>query len=340
MLNKNLQKNIVKKNTTITEGIKLLNYLAKKILIVTDNKNRLIGTITDGDIRRFIISKKNKVFIYEIMNKKPKFIYYKNIINLNEKLSSLYKYLPVIDQNKKIIDIIEYKDNFKDIAILIQAGGKGERLRPLTKETPKPLLTVKSQSLLIQNINYLKGFNLNNIYISVNYQKKKIINHLKLFDYKIKFIKEKKFLGTAGSLKKIKDPKYSHILIINADIITNLNLTSLIKEHIKSKADITTAVKENKIYIPYGVVNIHNSLVKSISEKPVINYYFNSGICLFKRRVINLIKNNERIDMPSLINKSINSGMKIKPYLFSETWIDVGTKENLINLDIFYKNKF
>ena len=340
MLNKTLQKNIVKKNIKITEGIKLLNNLAKKILIIVDNKNRLIGTITDGDIRRFIISKKNKVFIYEIMNKKPKFIYYKNIINLNEKFSSLYKYVPVINQHKKIIDIIEHTDTFKDIAILIQAGGKGERLRPITKVTPKPLLTVKSQSLLIQNINYLKSFNLNNIYVGVNYQKKKIINYLNSFNCNVKFINEKKFLGTAGSLKRITDPKFSNILIINADIITNLNLNSLIKEHIKLKADITIAVKQNKIYIPYGVVNIHKNTVKNISEKPVINYHFNSGICLFKKRAINMIKNNETIDIPTLINKSIKAGMKIKPYLFSETWIDVGTKENLINLDSFYKNKF
>ena len=141
-------------------------------------------------------------------------------------------------------------------------------------------------------------------------------------------------------MKRITDPKFSNILIINADIITNLNLNSLIKEHIKLKADITIAVKQNKIYIPYGVVNIHKNTVKNISEKPVINYHFNSGICLFKKRAINMIKNNETIDIPTLINKSIKAGMKIKPYLFSETWIDVGTKENLINLDSFYKNKF
>lgn len=339
--------NTINLNSNFNLCFTKLEKLKDKILIVVNDKRKLVGTITDGDLRRYIIKKKESRKIVEMMNKKPKYIYEQKKYNyqkLKYKFSNI-KYLPVVDKKKRYLKYINLLDDaeLSNTCVIIMAGGKGVRLSPITKNKPKPMIEINNKPILTSLIYMLKLQGFKNFYVSVNYLYKKIIIPLSKFakinNIQINFLKEKKFLGTAGPIKLIKK-KFDKYLIINGDIVTNLNFRNLITFHEEKGNDFTICTKSYETKIDFGVLKITNNKIKDIIEKPKYYYDFCCGIYVFNKRVFRLLKSNEKCDMPDLIKKSTKTKLRIVPYMLHEYWNDIGTAKSLIELDNKYSKYF
>ena len=340
-------KNTISINANFDQCLKRLDIINDKILIVINSKNKLVGTITDGDVRRYILQKKVNRKISEVMNKNPKYITNEKeitILKFKKKFRNII-FLPIVDDNKKYIKYLNLSKptELNDTAVVILAGGKGERLNPVTKTLPKPMLIINEKPLLINLLLNLKLQNFKNFYISVNYLQKKIIDPVKKFsnenDLEINFLKEKEFLGTAGPISLIKK-KYKNYLIINSDIVTNLNYKNLIFFHENKDSDFTICTKSYENKIQFGVLEINNNKITNIKEKPIVYYDFCCGIYVINQKVLSQLTKNKKIDMPELIKKSLKKKLKIAPYMLHEYWKDIGTKENLLDLNKFYSKYF
>ena len=336
-------RNTIYINDKFETAIRKLNILKNKILIVLNKKQVICGSITDGDIRRSFLNSRKKT-IKNVMNSNPLSIT-KNFLNkLSMKEKNKYRFAPLIDKEKKFVRLINLRDYFnpKSITVFIFAGGKGLRLRPLTKNLPKPLIKIKNKTIIEKLINSLHKSGFNNFFVSVNYKKKIIISHLNnniKKDIKLSFVKEKRYLGTAGSLGLLKNKK-KNILVVNADILTNLNFKNLVFHHITNNYDLTICIKDEDNRIPYGVVNINDNRIVSLKEKPVEKYYFSAGIYVLNSKIIKIIPKNKKIDMPELISLAIKKKYKIFPFYIHENWVDIGSRETLIKLDRAYKKYF
>ena len=340
-------KNTINVNSHFDLCFSKLEKLKDKILIVVDNKRKLIGTITDGDLRRYIIKKKKNRKISEMMNKKPKYIFEQKKYNY-QKLKNKFlniNYLPIVNKKKRFLKYISLVNDVElnNTCVVIMAGGKGVRLSPITKNKPKPMIEINNKPILTNLINILKLQGFKNFYISVNYLYKKITIPLSKFakeqNIQINFLKEKKFLGTAGSIKLVKK-KFDNYLIVNGDIITNLNFRNLITFHEEKRNDFTICTKSYENKIEFGVLKITNNKIKDIIEKPTYHHDFCCGIYLFNKKIFRLIESKKRFDMPNLIKKSAKAKLKIIPYMLHEYWNDIGTSKTLIELDYKYHRFF
>jgi dTDP-glucose pyrophosphorylase len=346
LMKKNYLENTIYLDQNLKDCIPRLNKIDDKIIFILDKKKHLVGTLTDGDLRRSILKRKS-LRILEIMNKKPKYIFEKELQNLESlKLKNKkYKFLAVLNEKKefiKYIDINNYDRN-NDIAVVIMAGGKGERLMPMTKTIPKPMIKINNKPIIFYLIENLVQQKFINFYVSVNYLSHKLIAPLNKLGKKnnvnIKFLLEKKELGTAGSLSLIND-YFKKYLVINGDIFTNLNFVDFISFHKKNDSDISVCVKTVNHQIPYGVFKTDSfGNVKDLEEKPILKYNFACGIYLMNNKIMKLFKKNKKIDMPDLIKENLKKkSIKIKLFNVSEFWEDLGTKENLNNLKKNIKN--
>lgn len=338
-INKIIKSISLHKNNTISQAIKILDREDPKIVLVIDEKKNLIATITDGDIRRGLIKGfKLADNITKIMHRNFEFAK----VNDDEKLikqkmkNLLLKQIPILDEKGRVVDIRtaeDYEKNKKiDTEIIIMAGGLGKRLMPLTKKTPKPMLKIGDKPILEKIIVNLADQGFYNFTISTFYKSenvKKYFKNGKKWGIKIKYINEKKPMGTAGSLSLIKDKKNSDdIIIINGDVISKVNYLSLIDYHKKNKASATICVKKYEMEVPYGVIKNKKQTeeVINIYEKPVNTFFVNAGIYVINMKNINTIKPNTFLDMPMFLNKLINKKNKIFMFPIHEFWIDIGEK--------------
>ncbi|MEO0233957.1 MAG: sugar phosphate nucleotidyltransferase [candidate division WOR-3 bacterium] len=332
----NINDFLIEENSTILECLKKLNEKGGKILFLVDDKKKTKGSLTDGDIRRALIKGYN-------VNDKAKQIAKKDFIYLlkdseheAKKLMEKFKikFVPLLDNRGRILKIFEYEkesEDFSNIAVLIMAGGKGKRLRPLTEKKPKPLLEIGNTSLIENIIDkfILDGFK--NIYVSLNYKKemieKKLISkYPDIFD-RASFIKEKKPLGTAGALFYMRNLKEDTVIVHNADIISDIDFSSIIKYHKKNKNDITSVVIPQHIEIEYGIVSVNRKKILNIVEKPVLNFLILSGINIFQKNILKNLK-DDFINMDELLNKKIVEKKKVGYFLHNGFWYDVGNRES------------
>lgn len=338
-----LKKYVVISSETILFSFQKMSSNKKKFLIVVDKLTyKVLGTITDGDIRRSIWKKVNLDGpIKKIINKKFFFIdknfSIKKIVESSE-FNLNYNHIPIIKKGF-IINIIfksqidkylnEIEKNSIKYNCIIMAGGFGKRLLPYTKILPKPLLPFKyGEPIISKQINFFLKHKVDKIIISLGYHGELIKSFLltKFGTKKINFLNEKKPLGTAGSIKLIKKLK-DVLVIINCDTLTNLNIQELVKFHSRNKNDITvvSSVVENKI--SYGVCDVDkNGNLLSVKEKPLIKNLAQIGLYVINNKIISLIPANEKYDFDQLINKSIKKNLKIKVYpIPKKSWTDVGT---------------
>lgn len=322
------------------EAIKAINKTDAYLALVIDKKERLLGTITDGDIRRGLLkgytSESN---VRKFMNRDFKFITEKDLnkININEVFDAGLKQIPLLDKKGRVIKMLKKGDRISvqknpiNTAV-IMAGGKGTRLRPHTNNCPKPMLKINGKPMLeiilIKCIN--SGFS--NFYISVNYLKDQIIDYFKdgsKWGVKITYLREDYPLGTAGALKLIPREFKDHLLVLNGDIITELDLHSLVKFHNKYSSSITVAAKNEVNSIPYGVIYTSGFELVKIVEKPVQRFLVSAGVYIIDPEIIKLIDHNEFFDMPNLINIAKENNFKVVTYPIYEYWEDVGRPEIL-----------
>jgi len=342
-------KPLININQNIREALKLLNLIDIKTLFVFKNKGSkaiFCGTITDGDIRRFLIKKINlEKKIKFVFKKNSKFLFYDDK-NYQNKLNLIYKkflinYVPIIDKSNNYIGYINSKQilkklqkfkNEKQFDLFIMAGGFGKRLRPLTYELPKPLIEINGTSMISRIINSTDNQNVDQIFISLYYKSSLIKKHIdKNFkDKKVTYLVEKKPLGTAGSLSMLKNYNFQeNFLLMNSDISSKVDFNSFYNFHIKNKSDLTICSSMYQMDVPYGVLENKGKNVQKFVEKPNFKFLINSGIYFINKKILKMIKKNHHLNINELVLKAIQNKYKVLHYPMYEQWIDIGSKSDL-----------
>ena len=340
-------------NCTINQGssvlavLKMIDQLPSlQTVFVFDAEKKIIGTITDGDIRRgFINGLSLEGLVQDFMNKDFSFLLDggDNFNKLNDYRLRKLKAVPLISDKGNLIKVYDFTrtKSILPIDAVIMAGGKGERLRPLTDTVPKPLLKVGGKEIISYNFDRLLQFGITNQIVTVNYLGHKIDDFCKGYNSEINFniIKEDKFLGTAGSLSLIEDLSNDVILLMNSDLLTDIDYEDFYKSFVKNEADILVASVPYPVSIPYAIFENEDLKVKSFKEKPEYIYYANAGIYLIKRKALNLIPKDEFYNATDLMEKIIELDMKLIHYPMHNYWLDIGkpadfkkANEDIINL--------
>lgn len=338
----NFKKFTIQKSQKISKAIDFINKNKSKFVFVLDDK-KILGIITDGDLRRFFRKNKdlNKKCI-EAANLKPKKLKISKINENSLKKSSedlCFKYqinqIPIIDKKNNLLSIFLSKSDYNsvDLCAFIFAGGLGKRLLPLTKTTPKALIEVNGISLINRIIYQIKQQKIKKIFISVNHLKNKIIKSLgngSKFGVEIEYIEEKKPLGTCGSLSLLKNINYKNILVMNCDIHTTLNVNDLTYFHNNNSFDMTICSKQITHNIDYGILEVEKLKLKDFREKPSINYNINAGLYLINVKLLKHVPKNKYYNMNQFINvlnsfKKYNLGV----YQLIEEWADIGNLKEL-----------
>lgn len=329
--------NVISSNSTIREAISRINSIGQSgtVLYVTqENNNVLIGTLTDGDIRRGILKNVDvEQSVEKVCNKNFSSVEYGQSWvqekNLKKAKAKGIKSIPLLDQDKKLIKIIDlsYYKSFIPVDAIIMAGGKGTRLHPLTLTTPKPLLKVGSKPIIEHNIDRLKSFGIQNITISIKYLGEQIISYFGdgiEKDLNISYIEEIEPLGTIGALGLIKSHKSDNLLIMNSDLLTTINFEDIYEEFIAAKADMIVATTPYEVKVPYGVVETNGNEVVSLAEKPTYTYYSNAGIYIIKKELVKLIPKNKHFNATDLMEKLFQMKKKVVNYPILDYWLDIG----------------
>ena len=337
-----LSKLFVDKNSSGIEAIDAINKTKAYIALVVDEKNKLIGTVTDGDIRRGLLNgEKIDSNVQNFMHRNFQSIKESELSNINiEKIiEENIMPMPILDSEGRVKELLQKDELIRRLkspisTVVIMAGGKGKRLLPFTNDCPKPMLKINGKPMLEIILEKCIDYGFDNFYISVNYLKEKILNYFgdgQKWGVKIQYLCEEEPLGTAGSLKLI--PKYKNIkdsiLVLNGDIITDLNFNLLAEFHQKHFADITIAAKYNSYTIPFGVINTSGLELENIIEKPTYDFLVSAGIYLIKPFILDFIKDRKYNDMPDLVELVKNKGLKVITFPIHEYWLDVGKPETL-----------
>ena len=329
-------KYIISQAASIIEALKQLNDLhsLSMTLFVVDDNDKMVGTLTDGDVRRALIKGfKPESEVKDIMHLDFKSISDVNDIKcLRDLRSKGISLIPIIDSNHHIYDVIDLTKSKSALPVdaVLMAGGKGERLRPLTLDTPKPLLKIGDKAIIDRNIDRLIDFGVKNLSVTVNYLKDKLIDHYaqtKDNGIKIECISEPQFYGTIGALKLIKEFNNDTILVMNSDLLTDIDYEDFFLHFKDHNAMMSAAAIPYTISVPYGIFNLDGRNIKGVAEKPVYNYYANAGIYLIRKEVLKYIPKGEVFNATDLIEVLVTNGQKVIRYPLTGLWIDIGTPE-------------
>ena len=337
----------IKNSDTVKQVLKKLDQTAEKILFVVNENKMLIGTVSDGDIRRGLLSGINiESSIDGIYNKSPLFLYkdeYTQDKVKNIFLEKKIEVLPLLNSKDMVVDYIRWDDVFDgekniiskhrsiDLPVVIMAGGKGTRLEPFTNIFPKALMPVGDKTLIEVIIDEFRKFDVKKFILTVNYKAPIIESYFNTIDkdYEIKFIKEESYLGTAGSLLLVKNDLKGTFIVSNCDIILKADYADALEFHMKQKSSLTILSSIQHHKIPYGVVKFSDGgRVTEINERPEFTFIINAGVYLLNSDVIDNIPSNTKYDMPDLINKIIEKGDNVFTYPVNENdYIDFGQWE-------------
>ena len=327
----------VKHNITLIEALSQINSLRPEplVLFVLDDDERMVGTLTDGDSRRALIagaSLNDK--IEKIMNRNFNFIRVEDIDNVKEikrQRELKMRLVPILDKDKHVIEIInlEKYQSCLPIDAVLMAGGKGERLRPLTEKTPKPLLIVGDKCIIDHNIDRLINYGVKHISVTVNYLKEQIEDHFAepRGEVQVQTVREPKFLGTIGSIRFVKEFYNDTILVMNSDLFTNINYEDFYLHFKEHDADMSVAAVPYNVDIPLGILNLDGRNITGLTEKPHFGYYANAGIYLIKKSALELIPEDTMFHSTDLVEALIAAGRKVIRFPLNGTWIDIGTPQ-------------
>lgn len=331
------KEHLILSGISIREALKVLNKLAKDaISFVVDENDRLIGSLTDGDVRRGLINGAElDQPVDDIIQSNPRFIRKgdQDIQKVIEYRENDFKIIPILDHQDRIVNVINFGElkSYLPVDVVVMAGGKGTRLRPLTEETPKPLLKVGDKPILEHNIHRLSLFGMDDFWITVNYLGEQIEGYFgngNLKNLNINYIWEDEPLGTIGSVSKIDNFIHDYVLVTNSDILTNLDYEDFFIRFIEEDADFAVVTIPYKVDVPYAVLETSNGHVMNFKEKPTYTYYSNGGIYLMKREVTEGIPKNSFYNTTDLMEELIAEGKKVLSYPLSGYWLDIGKPED------------
>ncbi len=340
-----IKKLCIDKSVDLKTALKKMDEGSRKVLFIIENDRRLFGVLTDGDIRRWILSSGElQGYVYEFCNVNPVFVYSAYHLNTIKEIMLTQKIeaIPVLDSDNKIIDILLWEDAFSEksprlaekkigIPVVIMAGGKGTRLDPFTRILPKPLIPIGDKPIIEIIIDKFYEHGVTEFYISVNHKAKMIKAYFEDLsgDYTVDYIDEDKPLGTAGSLKFLEDKFKRSFFVSNCDILINSNYSEILDYHYENKNDITLVASVKNYRIPYGICEIENGgTLCRIQEKPEYDFLVNTGLYVLKSEILHLIPENKFFDITDLIKRVRNHEGKIGVFPVSDkSWIDVGEWE-------------
>jgi dTDP-glucose pyrophosphorylase len=334
-----LKKHLVHRDDLVEVALFMLNELGQDLtLFVVTDDNVLVGTLTDGDIRRGLLKNLNiKNSVGEFMNTRFKFLKEAefSLEEVEQYKEQGVRLLPVVDAQTKIRRLINFtsQSTVLPIDVLIMAGGEGQRLRPLTETTPKPLLKVGSKPIIEHCIDRLITFGVNNFHISIKYLGEQMISYFgdgSTKNVNIKYIKEEQKLGTAGALALVEGFRSDSILLMNSDLLTNIDFEDIYRNFKKSGSDLMVACIPYKVDVPYAILEMENDRVISLKEKPSYTYYSNAGIYIMKREVVDVIPKNEHFNATELMDTLIAKGNKVGYYPILGYWLDIGKMDDFV----------
>jgi len=345
---------LIDETTTIVSAIKRMDAEGLRALLVVDDEHRLLGIITDGNIRRYLLKHGNlEASVQVIMNKNP--ITASLSENQDQLLMKMHElsilHLPIVDHEKHVVgfetfDTLFAKKN-RDNWVVFMAGGLGKRLHPLTVDCPKPLLKIGTKpiaEILLEN--FIKcGFK--NFYFSVNYKSDMIRDYFESghrWGVTIQYIQEEAALGTAGSLSLLPSLPEKPFFVINADILTNVDFNRVLEFHQEhqNKSYATLCIRHHKSTVPFGLVHvdeIDHKLI-TIEEKPTQDFFVNAGIYILEPKALPYLSFNSYCDMPQFLTNLARQELHVETFLIREYWLDIGHHDNLVRAETDYVEMF
>lgn len=337
-------------NSTIKDAMKAIDRGAMKIALVVDDDKKLLGVITDGDIRRALLSGLDfTTSVDKIVQINPLVCSYNDSKEdiLAKTVGKKIYHIPVLDADNRVIGIVDIDSLLehkpKNNKVVLMVGGLGSRLRPLTENTPKPMLKVGNKPILETIINNFKTYGFKDIILSVNYKADIVKSYFgdgSKFGVNIEYIHESKRMGTAGALSLMKEKLSESFFVMNGDLLTNVNFEHFLNFHFENNSVATMAVREYEYQVPYGVVNQNNGRIISIDEKPKQQYYVNAGIYILSPTLLDMIPSDTFYDMPTLFNDLIENKQEPISFPVHEYWLDIGQVHELERARDEYFNIF
>jgi dTDP-glucose pyrophosphorylase len=328
---------IIFKDKSLLQALEQINGLRNEplVLFVVDEHERMVGTLTDGDSRRALIAGASVNDLVEhVMHKAFNYMKADDVDDVKEikrQREMKMRLVPVLDGENHIVEIInleKYKTRLPIDAVLM-AGGKGERLRPLTEKTPKPLLKVGDKCIIDHNIDRLINYGVKHISVTVNYLKEQIEEHFAepRGDVQVQTVREPKFLGTIGSIRFVPEFFNDSVLVMNSDLFTNINYEDFFLHFKEHNAEMSVAAVPYDVDIPLGILNLDGRNITGLSEKPHFGYYANAGIYLIKKSALDYIPKDIMFHSTDLVEALIAAGRKVIRFPIGGTWIDIGTPQ-------------
>lgn len=344
---KDYSKYLLSEKANVKEALLALNALSSDTLnlFIVDEAGKVLGSVTDGDVRRNLINGtqlEDKISM--VMNTQFYFIYEDDfcVQKIKELKAENIPLLPVLDAKGRITSILNLKKkkSILPLDVVLMAGGKGERLRPLTEKTPKPLLKIGDKPIIDYNVDRLIEYGIENINVTINYLGEQIEKHFeeKREDIFVKCVKEPKYLGTIGSIKFVESFKHNNLLVMNSDLFTNINYEDFFLHFEKSGADMSVVTIPYSVSIPYGIFEFSEQNIVGIKEKPTYNYYANAGIYLIKKELLKMIPEDTFFNATDLINLLMKNNYKVIRFPHTGYWIDIGKLEDYNKAQEFAKH--
>lgn len=332
----NMKRYLIDSGATVREALEQLNTLGSRAmtLIVTDGESRIAGTLTDGDIRRGLIrgagidDRVERVMCRHFSSIDSR----SDIAALRDLRLRGIMLVPLVDPDRHIIDILDLtrRRSYLPVDAVLMAGGRGERLRPLTLSTPKPLLPVGDRAIIDHNVDALADYGITRISATVNYLKEQIIGHFShptLNGAVVNCVAEKQFLGTIGSLSLIPNFSNDSILVMNSDLLTDIDYEDFFIDFQTKGAMMAAAAVPYSVTVPYGIFDCNDHKILGVNEKPTYNYYANAGIYLLRREALRFIPEGEVFNATDLIETLAAHGETVTAYPLSGLWIDIGSPQ-------------
>jgi dTDP-glucose pyrophosphorylase len=329
----NYTKHLIASGTSIKSALSQLNELAQDaILFVVDSEKRLVGSLSDGDVRRGLINNLTMESpVDDFVYRKPRYLKQGSYSfeNVKEIRSAGVQIVPLIDQNNSVINVVNFRflRSYLPIDAMIMAGGRGERLRPLTDTVPKPLLQVGDKPIIDHHIDRLISYGIDTIHFSLGYKGDMLKSHLekkKPENVAMHYVFEDTPLGTIGAASKINNFHNDTILLTNSDLLTNLNYEQFYEEFVSKGADLMIATTSYEVKVPYAVMETNDTKVVSFKEKPTYTFQSNSGIYLMKRSLLELIPQNKFYNATDLISEAIEQKKSVMYFPIIGYWLDIG----------------
>ncbi len=341
---------LVRDNVSIRDAIRAIDESALQIALIIDADQRLLGTITDGDVRRGLLRGTGlDALATEIMNPDP--IFCPATLGREAALTvmrgSEVKQVPIVDEAGRVVglellgDVIKHSEH--DNWVVLMAGGLGQRLRPLTQECPKPMLPVGGQPILeIILKNFVRqGFK--RFFLSVNYKADMVRQHFgdgSRWNVAIEYLEEHEKLGTAGALGLLQERPKTPLIVMNGDLLTAVNFSSMLEFHVEHRATATMAVREHTVEVPFGVIDLADDYLAGLTEKPRYSWFINAGVYVVEPSVLDLIEPRQTLDMPVLFERVLAHDNKIAAFPIREYWRDIGRLEDLEKASADYPAAF